>query len=78
MTLHMNDPFTAAINALNASNEISAYKAKVKICEARIEEVRDAGEELLWCLQYPDKCTTKEVNAAIANWLATTTGTDGK
>jgi hypothetical protein len=62
------DPINAAFGALHNQNLLAAKEARIKQLEQRLEGVREAGDELWYCLRHPDRISKEDIQEAVEDW----------
>lgn len=62
------DPIGAAFNALNAQNQLAAKDARIRQLEERLEAMREAGDQLWYCVRHAQRIHADELIDAIEEW----------
>jgi hypothetical protein len=65
------DPFSFfndAIKAAHAKNELLAANARIKQLEERLEALREAGDDIWYCVRHAQTVNPQELIEAIAHW----------
>lgn len=62
------DPINAAFNALNAHNQLAAKDARIRQLEERLEGMREAGDQLWYCVRHAQRIHADELIDAIEEW----------
>jgi hypothetical protein len=70
----MSDPldpmriFNDAINAAQTKNELLAAQARIRQLEERLEGIREAGDQLWYCVRHAQRIDADELLEAIEEW----------
>jgi hypothetical protein len=62
------DPISAAMGAMHGQNLIAAKDARIKQLEERLEGMREAGDQLWYCLRHAQRIHADELIDAIEEW----------
>jgi hypothetical protein len=60
--------FNDAIKAANTQNELIAANARIKQLEERLEGMREAGDQLWYCVRHAKRVDPAELIEAIEDW----------
>jgi hypothetical protein len=60
--------FNDAIKAANTQNELIAANARIKQLEERLEGMREAGDELWYCVRHAQRIDADALIEAIEEW----------
>ena len=60
--------FNDAIKAANTKNELIAADARIKQLEERLEGMREAGDELWYCVRHAQRIDADALIEAIEEW----------
>ena len=62
------DPITAAMGAMHGQNLLAAKDARIKQLEERLEGMREAGDELWYCVRHAQRIDADALIEAIEEW----------
>ena len=62
------DPISAAMGAMHQSNLLAAKDARIKQLEERLEGMREAGDELWYCVRHAQRIDADALIEAIEEW----------
>lgn len=62
------DPIGSAFNALNAQNQLAAKANRIRQLEERLEGMREAGDQLWYCIRHAKRIDAEEVKEAVEDW----------
>jgi hypothetical protein len=62
------DPVSAAMGALHGQNLIAAKDARIRQLEERLEGMREAGDQLWYCVRHAQRIHADELIDAIEEW----------
>jgi hypothetical protein len=60
--------FNDAIKAANTQNELIAANARIKQLEERLEGMREAGDQLWYCVRHAKRVDPAELIEAVEDW----------
>lgn len=64
----MSDPIEDAFNSLHQGNLLAAKDARIKQLEERLEGMREAGDELWYCVRHAKRIDADQLLEAIEDW----------
>lgn len=64
----MSDPMEDAFNSLHQGNLLAAKDARIKQLEQRLEGMREAGDELWYCVRHAKRIDADQLLEAIEDW----------
>jgi hypothetical protein len=62
------DPISAAMGAMHGQNLLAAKDARIKQLEERLEGMREAGDELWYCVRHAQRIDADALIEAIEDW----------
>ena len=62
------DPINAAMRNLHQGNLLAAKDARIRQLEERLEGMREAGDQLWYCIRHAKRIDAEEVKEAIEDW----------
>ena len=62
------DPISAAMGARHGQNLLAAKDARIKQLEERLEALREAGDDIWYCVRHAQTVHPQELIEAIAHW----------
>jgi hypothetical protein len=62
------DPVSAAMGALHGQNLLAAKDARIRQLEERLEGMREAGDQLWYCVRHAQRIHADELIDAIEEW----------
>jgi len=62
------DPISAAMGALHGQNLLAAKDARIRQLEERLEGMREAGDQLWYCVRHAQRIHADELIEAIEEW----------
>jgi hypothetical protein len=62
------DPISAAMGALHGQNLSAAKDARIKQLEERLEGMREAGDQLWYCIRHAKRIDPSELVDAVQEW----------
>jgi hypothetical protein len=62
------DPISAAMGAMHGQNLLAAKDARIKQLEERLEGMREAGDQLWYCVRHAKRVDPAELIEAIEDW----------
>lgn len=62
------DPVEAAMRAMQQGNMLSAKDARIRQLEERLEAMREAGDQLWYCVRHAQRIHADELIDAIEEW----------
>jgi hypothetical protein len=62
------DPISAAMGALHGQNLLAAKDARIRQLEERLEGMREAGDQLWYCVRHAQRIHADELIDAIEEW----------
>lgn len=62
------DPIEAAMRNLNNANLLAAKDARIKQLEERLEGMREAGDQLWYCVRHAQRVHPEELIDAVQEW----------
>jgi len=62
------DPVGAAFNAMHQGNLLAAKDARIRQLEERLENLREAGDELAYCFRHAQTVSPEQLIEAIEGW----------
>jgi hypothetical protein len=62
------DPIAGAMRAMHQGNMLSAKDARIKQLEERLEGMREAGDQLWYCVRHAQRIHADELIEAIEDW----------
>jgi hypothetical protein len=62
------DPISAAMGAMHQGNLLAAKDARIKQLEERLEGMREAGDELWYCVRHAQRIDADALIEAIEEW----------
>jgi len=60
--------FNAAVKAAHTQNELLAANARIKQLEERLEALREAGDDIWYCVRHAQTVNPQELIEAIDHW----------
>jgi hypothetical protein len=64
----MSDPIEDAFKSLHQGNLLAAKDARIKQLEERLEGMREAGDELWYCVRHAQRIDADALIEAIEEW----------
>jgi hypothetical protein len=64
----MSDPIDDAFKALHQGNLLAAKDARIRQLEERLEGMREAGDQLWYCVRHAKRVDPAELIEAIEDW----------
>ncbi len=64
----MSDPIDDAFKALHQGNLLAAKDARIRQLEERLEGMREAGDQLWYCVRHAQRIHADELIDAIEEW----------
>lgn len=64
----MSDPIGDAFKALHSQNLLAAKDARIKQLEERLEGMREAGDQLWYCIRHAQRVDIAEISDAVEDW----------
>jgi hypothetical protein len=64
----MSDPIEDAFKSLHHGNLLAAKDARIKQLEERLEGMREAGDELWYCVRHAQRIDADALIEAIEEW----------
>jgi hypothetical protein len=64
----MSDPIEDAFKALHQGNLLAAKDARIKQLEERLEGMREAGDQLWYCIRHANRIDPSERVDAVQEW----------
>jgi hypothetical protein len=64
----MSDPIEDAFKSLHQGNLLAAKDARIKQLEERLEGMREAGDQLWYCIRHAKRVDPAELIEAIEDW----------
>ena len=64
----MSDPIEDAFKSLHQGNLLAAKDARIKQLEERLEGMREAGDQLWYCVRHAQRIHADELIDAIEEW----------
>ena len=62
------DPISAAMGAMHGQNLLAAKDARIRQLEERLEAMREAGDELWYCVRHAQRIDAEALIEAIEEW----------
>ena len=62
------DPISAAMGAMHGQNLLAAKDARIKQLEERLEGMREAGDQLWYCIRHAQRVDIAEISDAVEDW----------
>ena len=62
------DPIEAAMRNLNNANLLAAKDARIRQLEERLEGMREAGDQLWYCVRHAQRVHPEELIEAVQEW----------
>jgi len=62
------DPISAAMGAMHGQNLLAAKDARIRQLEERLEGMREAGDQLWYCVRHAQRIQAEELIEAIEEW----------
>jgi hypothetical protein len=62
------DPIARAMRAMHQGNMVAAKDARIKQLEERLEGMREAGDQLWYCVRHAQRIHADELIDAIEEW----------
>lgn len=62
------DPISAAMGAMHGQNLLAAKDARIRQLEERLEGMREAGDELWYCVRHAQRIDADSLLEAIEGW----------
>jgi hypothetical protein len=62
------DPIARAMRAMHQGNMLAAKDARIKQLEERLEGMREAGDQLWYCVRHAQRIHADELIDAIEEW----------
>lgn len=64
----MSDPIEDAFKALHQGNLLAAKDARIRQLEERLEGMREAGDQLWYCIRHAKRIDPSELVDAVEEW----------
>mgnify|MGYP000483406607 CR=1 FL=1 len=64
----MSDPIEDAFKSLHQGNLLAAKDARIRQLEERLEGMREAGDQLWYCVRHAQRIHADELIDAIEEW----------
>ena len=64
----MSDPIEDAFKSLHQGNLLAAKDARIRQLEERLEGMREAGDELWYCVRHAKRIDADQLLEAIEDW----------
>jgi hypothetical protein len=64
----MSDPIEDAFKALHQGNLLAAKDARIRQLEERLEGMREAGDQLWYCVRHAQTIDADQLMKAIEEW----------
>jgi hypothetical protein len=64
----MSDPIEDAFKSLHQGNLLAAKDARIKQLEERLEGMREAGDQLWYCVRHAKRVDPAELIEAVEDW----------
>jgi hypothetical protein len=64
----MSDPIDDAFKSLHQGNLLAAKDARIRQLEERLEGMREAGDELWYCVRHAQRIDADSLLEAIEGW----------
>ena len=64
----MSDPIEDAFKALHQGNLLAAKDARIRQLEERMEGMREAGDQLWYCIRHAKRIDPSELVDAVQEW----------
>jgi hypothetical protein len=64
----MSDPIEDAFKSLHQGNLLAAKDARIKQLEERLEGMREAGDQLWYCIRHAKRIDPSELVDAVQEW----------
>jgi hypothetical protein len=64
----MSDPIEDAFKALHQGNLLAAKDARIRQLEERMEGMREAGDQLWYCIRHAKRIDPSELVEAVEEW----------
>lgn len=64
----MSDPIGDAFKALQQANLLAAKDARILQLEERLERLREAGDDIWYCVRHAQTVDPQELIEALVNW----------
>ena len=62
------DPIQGAMRAMHQGNMLAAKDARIRQLEERLEGMREAGDQLWYCVRHAQRIHADELIEAIEDW----------
>ena len=62
------DPISAAMGAMHGQNLLAAKDARIRQLEERLEGMREAGDQLWYCVRHAQRIDADALIEAIEEW----------
>ena len=62
------DPVGAAMGAMHTKNLLAAKDARIRQLEERLEALREAGDDIWYCVRHAQTVNPQELIEAITHW----------
>jgi hypothetical protein len=62
------DPISAAMGAMHGQNLLAAKDARIRQLEERLEGMREAGDQLWYCIRHAKRIDPSELTDAVEEW----------
>jgi len=62
------DPIAGAMRAMHQGNMLAAKDARIQQLEERLEGMREAGDQLWYCVRHAQRIHADELIEAIEDW----------
>lgn len=62
------DPIGDAFKSLHQANLLAAKDARILQLEERLERLREAGDDIWYCVRHAQTVNPQELIEALANW----------
>jgi hypothetical protein len=62
------DPISAAMGAMHTQNLLAAKDARIQQLEERLEALREAGDDIWYCVRHAQTVNPQELIEAIDHW----------
>jgi hypothetical protein len=64
----VSDPIEDAFKALHQGNLLAAKDARIRQLEERLEGMREAGDQLWYCIRHAQRVDIAEISDAVEDW----------
>ena len=63
------DLLNDALKGLQSANELTAAKARIVTLESKLRLMREAGDDMWYCLRHTQNLVPSEIAEAVEEWI---------